>query len=135
MSDETNELNQQLIPVIEGEIGGVKMPVVDGRDLHAAVGSAQDFSEWMKSRIQSYGFIEGVDFLLHRTMEQKKSGQRGGHNRLDYTLSLDMAKELAMVERNEAGRQARRYFIECERRLTDTKSPDETESQEDREIS
>ncbi|MDP3362376.1 MAG: antA/AntB antirepressor family protein [Methylobacter sp.] len=134
MSDETNKLNQQLIPVIEGEIGGVKQPVVDARNLHAAVGSDQRFTDWMKSRIQEYGFVEGVDFLLHKIMKQK-NGQRGGHNKTDYMLSLDMAKEIAMVERNEAGRQARRYFIECERRLTDTKSPDETESQEDREIS
>ncbi len=132
-----NELNQQLIPVIEGEIGGVKQAVVDGRDLHAAVGSAQDFSEWIKSKIQAYGFVEGVDFLLHKSMEQK-AGKRGGHNRLDYTLSLDMAKEIAMVERSEAGRQVRRYFIECERRLSasaDTQPDTKSESQEDREIS
>ncbi len=45
-----------------------------------------------------------------------KEGQgRGGHNATEYRLTLDMAKELAMVENNERGRQARRYFIECER--------------------
>ncbi|WP_240536708.1 phage antirepressor KilAC domain-containing protein [Bartonella sp. WD12.1] len=41
---------------------------------------------------------------------------RGGHNRKEYHLTLDMAKELAMVERNEKGKQARQYFIECERK-------------------
>lgn len=111
--------------------------MVDARDLHAAVGSDQRFTDWMRNRIEEYGFVEGVDFLLHKVMRQK-NGQRGGHNRLDYTLSLDMAKEIAMVERSEAGRQARRYFIECERRLSasaDTQPDTKSESQEDREIS
>lgn len=107
--------DQDLIPVFEGEIGGVKTLMVDGRTLHQFLKSEQKFSDWMKVRLDDYGFVEHVDFLLHKVMRQ--NGQRGGHNRIDYSLTLDMAKELAMVERNEMGRLARRYFIQCESAL------------------
>lgn len=89
--------------------------VVNARDLHQFLESKQDFSDWIKRRIEDYGFIENEDFvLLHKNMGQKG---RGGHNRKDYAISLDMAKELSMVERNEKGRQARRYFILKEKEL------------------
>ena len=90
--------DQDLITVFEGEIGGVKTLVVDGRTLHQFLKSEQKFSDWIKVRLDDYGFVEHVDFLLHKVMKQ--NGQRGGHNRVDYSLTLDMAKELAMVERN-----------------------------------
>ena len=65
----------------------------------------------MKERIEEYGFEEGKDF-------SPISGKStGGRPSKDYRISLDMAKELAMVERNEKGRIIRRYFIECEKRL------------------
>lgn len=48
---------------------------------------------------------------------EAKPDARGGHNRIEYHIILDMAKELSMVERNAQGKAARRYFIECEKRL------------------
>ncbi len=88
--------------------------VVNARDLHRFLESKQDFSDWIKKRISDYGFAENEDFvLLHNFMEQKN--RRGGHNRKDYAISLDMAKELSMVERNEKGRQARKYFISVDK--------------------
>jgi len=87
--------------------------VVNARDLHEYLESKQDFSDWIKKRIKEYGFVENEDFALsHNSMEQKG---KGGHNRKDYAISLDMAKELSMVERNDKGRQARKYFIEVEK--------------------
>jgi anti-repressor protein len=74
------------------------------------------FAAWVTSRITEYGFIENQDYFLLSKTGKQTSG-RGGHNRKDYHLTLDTAKELAMVERNEKGRQIRRYFIECEKRL------------------
>ncbi len=112
-------MNTQLIPVFAGEIQSQSVQLVDARLLHGFLESAQDFSDWIKNRISEYGFIENIDFLLHKFREQKG---RGGHNKIDYHLTLDMAKELSMVERNEKGKQARRYFIECERLLV-TKEP------------
>lgn len=106
----------QLIPVFNGTISNETTLLCDARDLHAFLGAGKDFSTWIRLRIAEYGFTENQDFiLLPKTGEQKKG--RGGHNRKDYHLTLDTAKELAMVERNEKGRQIRRYFIECEKKL------------------
>lgn len=59
--------------------------------------------------IDQYGFIEGADFLTISF----KSGDRPS---IEYFITLDMAKERSMVERNEQGKRTRQYFIECERR-------------------
>lgn len=84
---------------------------VDLRDLHAALESKQDFSTWAKSRLAQ--FVEDEDFvLLHKTVEQKR---RGGHNRVDYRCALDIAKEIALMERTEIGQRVRRYFIRAEK--------------------
>lgn len=82
---------------------------VNARDLHAFLEVGKDFSNWMKDRINQYEFTENQDFVCSPVLA---SEGRGGHNRIDYHLSLDMAKELSMVERNEKGKQARQYFIE-----------------------
>lgn len=94
--------------------------VVSARELHLFLESKQDFSTWIKNRIEKYDFIENEDYiLLHNFVEQTG---RGGHNKKEYALTIDMAKELAMVEGNEKGKQARRYFIECEKKLREVVS-------------
>lgn len=114
------------IPVITGKLAGQSVPLVDARLLHAALESSQDFSTWIKRRIQKYGFEVDVDYLLHRMVGQAPTagptfppngGKVFGRPAEDYFLTLDMAKELAMVERTPRGRQARRYFIACEQQL------------------
>ncbi len=105
---------QDLIPVFEGEICGVKTLVVDGRALHSHLGVGKDFTTWIKKRISDYAFQEGIDYLLTQTGEQLPSGTKYSS---EYTLTLDMAKELAMAERNEMGRLVRKYFIQCESAL------------------
>ncbi len=103
-----------LIKIQPQAIGGQTIETVNARDLHGFLESRQDFSDWIKNRIQQYGFVEGVDYLIHKFMEQLPSGAK---QKIDYYISIDMAKELAMVERSDKGREARRYFIECEKRL------------------
>ncbi|WP_374298141.1 antA/AntB antirepressor family protein [Sphingomonas sp.] len=114
------------IPVITGRLAGQSVPLVDARLLHAALASSQDFSTWIKRRIQKYGFELDVDYLFYRTVGQvpnsgptfpPNGGKVIGRPTEDYFLTLDMAKELAMVERTPRGRQARRYFIACEQQL------------------
>ena len=107
-------MNNQLIPVFAGNINNQSVQLVDARLLHSFLEVARDFSTWIKDRIEEYGFIENIDFLLPKFGEQKG---RGGYNKIDYHLTLDMAKELSMVERNDKGREARRYFIDCEQQL------------------
>lgn len=115
-----------LIPVIEHEIDGELQPCVDARTLHGWLKSGDRFADWIKKRIKTYGFEQGVDYvlilantktnLISANTEIKKG--RGGNRRsVDYLLTLDMAKELSMVESNDQGRTARRYFINCEKSL------------------
>ena len=85
---------------------------VSARELHSFLKSKQDFSTWIKARIDKYGFVENQDFeVFHNFVEQVS----GGKHLIEYALSVDCAKEISMVEGNEKGRQARKYFIECEK--------------------
>ncbi|WP_139453615.1 antA/AntB antirepressor family protein [Campylobacter armoricus] len=68
------------------------------------------FADWIRNRINHYNFIENQDYIIELIYTK-------GRPRKEYYITLDMAKELCMVENNEKGRQARRYFIECEKRL------------------
>jgi phage anti-repressor protein len=79
--------------------------------LHKKLYSKQEFSNWIKRRISNYGFELGVDFLT------SLSKSTGGRQATDYILSLDTAKEMAMLENTAIGRQIRRYFIEKEKEL------------------
>ena len=64
-----------------------------------------------------YGFLENQDFEV---IVKKDENPQGGRPSADHAISLDMAKEICMIQRTEKGKEARRYFIECERRLKET---------------
>ena len=68
------------------------------------------FADWIKNRIAQYGFIENQDYIV-------KTTYTGRRPRKEYFVTLDMAKELCMVENNDKGKEARRYFIKCEKEL------------------
>ena len=98
--------------------------LVDARELHKKLQTGRDFSNWIKGRIQEYGFIRNEDYFIednqHNYTDNQILRQNGrkvekGRPTINYHLSLNMAKELAMVERNEQGRKIRRYFIEMEK--------------------
>lgn len=114
-----NKTEAALVRVFVGEIGGVPTNVCDARELHAYLQNGDAFANWIKARIGKYGFEENCDF--RRFLESTKKPQ-GGRPSTEYHLSLDMAKELGMVENNAQGRKIRRYFIECEQRLRDIAS-------------
>ena len=109
--------NQNLLPVFAGSLSNVETLLCDARKLHEFLQIGRDYSNWIKSRIEEYGFQENQDYLIARQIGRAKNQGRGGHNKVEYHITLDMAKELAMIERNEQGRAARRYFIECEKKL------------------
>lgn len=91
---------------------------VSARELHKGLEIGRDFTTWVKGRIDKYDFAEGVDFTRVSLIHQNGGIKGGDVKSVDYALTLDMAKELCMVENNEQGRQIRRYFIECEKQLT-----------------
>ncbi|MFP5513356.1 MAG: phage antirepressor KilAC domain-containing protein [Alphaproteobacteria bacterium] len=106
-----------LIPMGDSDIGGQSVRTVNLRDLHSYLENGDAFSSWVKDRIGQYGFAEGQDFVtVLEFTETVKNGRTYRSPRTEYHGTIDMAKELAMVERNEKGKQARLYFIECERR-------------------
>lgn len=119
---------QPLVPVFAGTINNESALLCDARLLHGFLRVGRRFASWITERIAEYGFEENQDFVA--ISQKREIGH--GRGRTDYHLTIDTAKELAMVERNEQGRAVRRYFIECEKRLrqivkpattTDARSP------------
>ena len=98
------------VEIIQGDLTNSAEKHCDARDLHGALGVRRDFSTWFKDRVDQYGFIEGEDF------SPNLGKSLGGRPATNYMITLDMAKELAMIENNEIGRRIRRYFIEAEKK-------------------
>lgn len=93
---------------------------VSARELHNFLGNKAQFSDWIKDRIEKYGFIENQDFeVFHNFLKNPQ----GGRPLTEYALSVDMAKEISMVEGTERGKQARQYFIQCEKQLAQASLP------------
>ena len=106
----------ELIPLQPQTINGNAVETVNARELHEFLESKRQFADWIKNRISEYDFIENQDFVrFHKKMKANNATM------IEYHITLDMAKELSMVERNEKGKQARKYFIECEKKLTQPK--------------
>lgn len=89
--------------------------VVSARELHAFLESKREFATWIKQRIEKYGLIENEDFEV---FDEFVKNPDGGRPLKEYALKIDTAKELAMVEANDKGKQARRYFIAIEKKAT-----------------
>jgi len=86
-------------------------PIVSGRRLHKELGVQTEYKKWF-GRMAEYGFTEGNDFVR---VTQKWDTPGGIQNVTDHALKLDMAKEIAMIQRTEKGKQVRQYFIQVER--------------------
>jgi anti-repressor protein len=89
---------------------------VDGRELHDFLQVGTAYKDWFP-RMVEYGFVEGIDFC------SKMSESTGGRPAVNHEMTIDMAKEISMLQRTERGKQARQYFIECERRAKEVKAP------------
>ena len=119
----------QLIPLHSQTIDGNAVETVNARELHAFLEVRSKFADWIKNRISEYDFTVNQDFTtVSKNLENggrsivrfHKKMEANNATLIEYAISLDMAKELSMVERNEQGKQARKYFIECEKRLQAT---------------
>ena len=109
----------ELIALNQSAINGELQQTVNARELHAFLEVRTRFNDWIASRINEYDFVENQDFIIFT--ENSVKMQKGRPSK-DYYITLDMAKELAMVERNDKGKQARQYFIECEKQLKQAQS-------------
>ena len=100
----------QLISIHKEQTIGAEINSADARELHSFLNSEQEFANWIKNRITQYGFIENQDYII-------KTTYTGRRPRKEYFITLNMAKELCMVENNAKGKEARQYFIKCEQEL------------------
>lgn len=98
---------QKLLPVLQQEDGSW----IDARTLHKELGVKKKFADWIKIRIDKYEFIEIDDYKLDFPKKGNQNSHGGDRKSLHYSLTLDMAKELSMVENNKIGRISRKYFI------------------------
>lgn len=103
-----------LIPLTSTDEG---VQAVMGRNLHEFLGIGRDYTNWFK-QMAEYGFEQGVDYLAKNGEVQDSLGR--SRQRHDHVISLDMAKEISMIQRTERGKQARQYFLECERRAKES---------------
>lgn len=106
----------ELIKVERRVVGQEEINAVDARELWIFLESGQQFGNWMNNRIEEYKFIEGVDFI---SFNNSIKAENTYINTKEYTISIDMAKELSMVEKTTKGKDARKYFIQCEKDLKD----------------
>lgn len=99
----------KLISLRSSKLDGQTVQTCNARELHAFLEVGRDFSSWIKGRIEQYGFAEGMDYSTYK--HPPKPGQRGGdRNKIDYHVSLDMAKLLCATEGNERGRAALKFM-------------------------
>ena len=110
----------QIITIKSSEFPDRASDTVNARELHAFLDVGKVFHSWISDRIKQYSFAKDQDYLVSTEIGQNP---KGGRPRKEYHLTLDMAKELSMVERTERGREARRYFIACERKLREGEPP------------
>lgn len=88
-----------------------EQPTVSGRELHEFLEIGTKYADWFK-RMVEYGFEEGKDYVT--CFSNLGSEMHGGQNKQDHELTIPMAKELCMLQRNEKGKQARQYFLKVE---------------------
>ena len=102
----------ELIKITEnnGEIA------VSGRELHSFLGMNTQFTIWIKRMIE-YGFTENEDYGMVIQKRLTNNPKNPCTEETDYVLTLDMAKEIAMIQKSDKGKQARLYFIECEKKV------------------
>lgn len=100
----------ELIPIHNNDGAQAVM----GRDLHKFLEVTTRYNDWIGRLIEKYGFVEGQDYVLKNEYVRGSNGRE--YEQANHILTLDLAKEISMVQNNDKGRQARRYFIECERR-------------------
>lgn len=107
MDNELKLIENELVPVYETSTGE---KVVNGRELWKVLKVKSRFNGWIKERLSDVETLENIDFITFTENSAK------GRPTIEYIIKLDIAKEMAMLERNEIGKQVRRYFIKIEKK-------------------
>ena len=89
--------------------------LVDARELHRRLKVQTSFNHWFNRRVSEYNFDENKDYFTENQLLDKNDKKYPHRPRTEYFLTIDMAKEIAMVERTEVGKEIRNYFIEMEK--------------------
>lgn len=98
--------------LIKIEVNENQEPIVNGRELHEVLDVQTRYNDWF-NRMKDYGFVENQDYC---TITQKRVTAQGNETTYnDHAIKLDMAKEIAMIQRNENGKKVRQYFIQVEK--------------------
>lgn len=103
----------KIIDIAVREIGGQMVQSVDGRALHAFLGLARDFNQWMREQIDRARLVEGRDWVSYEDV----GNPSGGRPRKEYALTVEAGKHIGMMSGTDKGFEIRDYFIECERQL------------------
>ena len=114
-------MEKELIKITTNEDG---QKLVSARELHEGLKVKSKFNDWITKRITKYGFEKNQDFILVTQKKVTNNKKNQYTEQKDYVITVDMAKELCMVENNELGRQFRKYFIEAEKQLKEIKKLD-----------
>lgn len=105
---------RELIRIDRTQINGAEVNSVNARDLHKVLESRYQFADWVKTRLEETDARENIDYIVFSEKSEK------GRPLIEYALTTDIAKEIAMLERNEIGKKVRRYFIEVEKAYKQT---------------
>ena len=97
--------------LIKIEVNENQEPIVNGRELHETLGIKTEYKKWFE-RMKKYGFTENTDYVR---VTQKCHTLGGEQEMVNHAIKLDMAKEIAMIQRNEKGKKVRQYFIQVEK--------------------
>lgn len=109
----------QVLIVAKQSVGKDVIETINARDEWRWVESKQEFSHWIKARIEEGGFVEGVDYTIDKKLKVKNQQHTTTvGDPIEYHISLDMAKHIGMMERNAKGKEVRAYFIERDKKLS-----------------
>lgn len=100
------------ISITTTNVGQDEVQTANARDLHRELGVGKDFSTWVKAQIERASLVENEDFVV---LTQKGENLSGGRPTVDYHLTFESAKHIAMMSGTPKGKEVRKYFIECER--------------------
>ena len=106
----------ELIKIIERE----GRQLVSGRELHEFLEIRTKYKDWFR-RMVEYGFEEAIDFIRVAQKRATNNLKNPVTTVIDHAISIDMAKEISMIQRTEKGKIARQYFINCEKKLKEVK--------------